>query len=392
MAEGVFVNREADGVKRLHAYKRFQLSDKGAPYLFMRVGIPQRKALAYARQAQTFMLVFLLIAVVGIMAMAWFLGNATIVRRLQKLVDVSHSLGHGDLKTRTGVEYRKDELGELTMTFDEMAENLEIEHAGREEAKEHIKKVAEEWQTTFDSITDLIMILDNEYNIVRVNRATVSFFNMPADKILGQFCFVLMRGMDKPLDACPLEAMKKTRKHAETELYEQEGGMRLAVSADPIFNDKGNITGIFHIVKDITDRRYGEEALRESENKFRDLAEKSNVGIYLVQDSIFKYVNVRFAEMHRYTVEKLIDKKGSLDCCHPDDLPRVNEYVQKRMAGEETTPISSFFRDATKNNRMIDVETYSARTMYRGKPAMIRTMLDITDRKRMEEALNDERQ
>lgn len=179
MAEGVFVNREADGVKRLHAYKRFQLSDKGAPYLFMRVGIPQRKALAYARQAQTFMLVFLLIAVVGIMAMAWFLGNATIVRRLQKLVDVSHSLGHGDLKTRTGVEYRKDELGELTMTFDEMAENLEIEHAGREEAKEHIKKVAEEWQTTFDSITDLIMILDNEYNIVRVNRATVSFLICP---------------------------------------------------------------------------------------------------------------------------------------------------------------------------------------------------------------------
>ena len=187
--EGVFTNTGTDGVKRLNAYKRFQLLSKESPYLYMRIGIPEGKALMPARSALLTNLMLLCLAVIGIMFVAWFLGNATIVKRLGVLVDASRKLGHGDLKIRTGLVYKNDELGGLARTFDEMAESLERKHIEREEAEGHIKKAAEEWKTTFDSITDAVMILNNEFRIMRVNRATARFFDMPIDKIVGNSCF-----------------------------------------------------------------------------------------------------------------------------------------------------------------------------------------------------------
>ncbi len=152
--EGIFSFTAADKIRRLNAYKWFSLSEKEPPYLYIRVGIPEGKALVHARRAQSIMYLFLFIAVAGIMVVAWFLGNATIVKRLRKLVDVSRRLGHGDLKIRTGLEYGNDELGDLAKTFDEMAESLELNNAERRLAENDIKKIAEEWQATFDSITD----------------------------------------------------------------------------------------------------------------------------------------------------------------------------------------------------------------------------------------------
>ncbi|HEX2966707.1 MAG TPA: PAS domain S-box protein, partial [Syntrophorhabdaceae bacterium] len=57
------------------------------------------------------------------------------------------------------------------------------------------------------------------------------------------------------------------------------------------FDDFGNLIAYDGLVADITERKKAEEALRESENKFRDLAEKAVVGIYIAQDRLFKYVN-----------------------------------------------------------------------------------------------------
>jgi two-component system cell cycle sensor histidine kinase/response regulator CckA len=384
--EGLFTNTGTDGVKRLDAYKRFHLSSKEPPYLYMRIGIPEDKALLPAKSALLTNLMLLCLAVIGIMFVAWFLGNATIVKRLNILVDASRKLGHGDLTIRTGLDYTNDELGGLARTFDEMAEGLERKHVEREEADGNITKAAEEWKTTFNSITDVVMILDNELKIIRVNQATAGFFDMPIDKIVGNSCFSLMHGTDKPPEMCPFKEMMTTRKHAETEFYDEKRGIWIAVSMDPVFNNNGRLEGVVHIMKDITNRKYAEEALRESENKFRDLAEKSLVGIYLVQDAVFTYVNSRFAEMHGYTVEELIDKKGPKDLTCLDDWPDVFESVQKRMSSE-SGPTFLTFREITKDNRMIDVEAYGSRTVYQGKTAIIGTMVDITDRRRQEEAL-----
>jgi len=386
--EGVFTYTGVDGLIRLYAYKNFRIKPNEPAYLFMRVGIPEKKALLHARKALSINLVLLGIAFIGALFSAWFLGNAIIFRRLNKLVEASRRLGHGDLKTRTGLNHKSDELGELGKAFDEMAGALEKKYIEHEQAERKSKKIADEWQTTFDSITDLVMILDNEFRMVRVNEATLRFFNLPMDRILGNSCFPLVYGMNEPPEPNPFTEMKRTRKHEETELYLAEKGIWFFVSADPILDGEGNIIGLVHIVKDITDRKQAEEALRESEKKFKDLVEKSNVGVYLIQDRVNRYVNARCAEILGYSVEEVIDKIGPKDTTFPEDWSPLEENIQKRTSGEVKF-IHREFRIITKNKEIKNVEVFGSRTIYQGKPAVVGTMLDITERKRAEEALKE---
>jgi PAS domain S-box-containing protein len=146
-------------------------------------------------------------------------------------------------------------------------------------------------------------------------------------------------------------------------------------------------TGDFMMTcEDVTELKEREKALLESEQKFRDLAEKSLVGIYLIQEGLFKYVNAQFARIHDCTPEEIIDKVHSQVFIHPDDLAQFNENVnQKFTTGVES--LSYRFRSITKEKRVIDVEIFIARTVYKGKSAFIGTLLDITDNVRIQEDL-----
>jgi diguanylate cyclase (GGDEF)-like protein/PAS domain S-box-containing protein len=141
------------------------------------------------------------------------------------------------------------------------------------------------------------------------------------------------------------------------------------------------------IYSDLTERKKTEESLRESENKFRDLAEKALVGIYLVQDGVFKYVNSRFAEIHGYEVDQLIDRKGPQDTVVSEDLPELQEGLRRHSSGEYDFVRAREFRIMTKRGETRNVEIYSTYTIYRGKRALIGTLLDVTERKVTQDAL-----
>jgi len=136
--------------------------------------------------------------------------------------------------------------------------------------------------------------------------------------------------------------------------------------------------------REIEDHRRTLRALQESENKFRDLSEKSIVGIYLYQDDRFKYANAEFANICGYSTEEITEGLDFEDLTFPEDLPFVKENVYRKMSGEENS-IRYEFRIITKNRKIRHAEVYSSRTSYLGKPAVIGTLLDITERKQMEE-------
>ena len=148
--------------------------------------------------------------------------------------------------------------------------------------------------------------------------------------------------------------------------------------------DDGQIVSYQGTIMDITERKHAEAALQESERKFRDLTEKAIAGVYLIQDGVFKYVNARFAEMHGCRVAEMIDKMAATEAIVPEDRPMVVEHVRKRLEGE--VPLLTF-RIVTKNGELRHVEDYSVSTLYRERPAMIGTVVDITERKRAEAAL-----
>lgn len=130
---------------------------------------------------------------------------------------------------------------------------------------------------------------------------------------------------------------------------------------------------------DITEDKQAEEALLESENKFKGFAEHSFAGIYLIQDGVFKYVNPRFAEIFGYSVEECTQMHYR-NLVFPDDLVKVEEQVRRRISGEVDF-VQYKFKGIKKGGKVIDVEIYGSSVSYNGKPAAIGTMLDITERK-----------
>ena len=136
--------------------------------------------------------------------------------------------------------------------------------------------------------------------------------------------------------------------------------------------------------REVEEHRRTLMALQESESKFRGLSEKSIVGIYLYQDERFKYVNAEFANIFGYETEEIAGVLGLKDLIFPEDLPLVEENIRKKISGEEES-IRYEFRIITKDQETKHAEVYSSRTTYQGRAAVIGTLLDITERKRMEE-------
>ena len=130
---------------------------------------------------------------------------------------------------------------------------------------EEIRKAARDWQVTFDSIKDHVMILDEDFKIYRVNAATASFLNLPLDKITNNHCFSLMHGTGGPIDGCPLAKTLKTKRHEEVEHHDETRDRWFLASVDPVVNNKGEIIRVIHTVKDITERKRAEEEKKRLE-------------------------------------------------------------------------------------------------------------------------------
>ncbi len=135
-----------------------------------------------------------------------------------------------------------------------------------------------------------------------------------------------------------------------------------------------------------TQRQRAEEALKESEEKFRLLAENSPMGIYIIQDSRMVYVNPSFADLFGYKLEEIINILDPSVFIHPDDKHFMMQRLADRYAGKVTDRDISF-QGIKKDGSIMNVEATAVLTEYRGKPAVMGTFLDITERKRAEETL-----
>ncbi|UTF49260.1 ATP-binding protein [Desulfomicrobium sp. ZS1] len=133
--QGTFLDKGVDGVRRLYGFKRVQFEDAHSPPLMIRLGQPEDLALAEARRALVRDMVLLVLAAVLAVATAWFVGNLTIMRRLERLMAAADRLGTGDLSTRTMLDHDKGELGVLAAAFDRMAESLQIQDFDRRRAE-----------------------------------------------------------------------------------------------------------------------------------------------------------------------------------------------------------------------------------------------------------------
>ena len=94
----------------------------------------------------------------------------------------------------------------------------------RKIAEDKIRLEAEQWQTTFDAITDLVSIQDKDHKLVRVNKAYADTFKMKPEELIGRSCFDVVHGTSCPIDNCPRKQSMQTKTSITEEIFETTPG------------------------------------------------------------------------------------------------------------------------------------------------------------------------
>ena len=265
--EGTFTGTGRDGTRRLFAYKRFYLKGDSSPYLFMRVGVSEKRILAEARRVLFINLGLLGIAFIIAVASALLIGKAFIVRKLDALVEASRRLGRGDPKSRTGLAHGEDEFGHLAEAFDEMADDLERKEEERRRAETALAAQFRFLQNLIDTIPNPIFHKDTQGLYQGCNKAFQDYVGLPKELIVGRSVF----------DVHPQEYAEVYHERDmgllanpgvltyEAVIRHFTGETRDVIMSKATYNDpEGKVAGILGVMVDISERRQAEDDLKSS--------------------------------------------------------------------------------------------------------------------------------
>jgi two-component system cell cycle sensor histidine kinase/response regulator CckA len=133
----------------------------------------------------------------------------------------------------------------------------------RKQIEKILIESSKKWHTTFDGMNDSILLLDVNGKILQTNKISQMLFGKKEEEMVGRQCYEIVHNSKCHIDNCPLVRMKIS-KQRETMLL-PVGDKWFEVVVDPIFDDTMNITDVVHIIKDITERKKSEQALRQAQ-------------------------------------------------------------------------------------------------------------------------------
>jgi PAS domain S-box-containing protein len=192
-------------------------------------------------------------------------------------------------------------------------------------------------------------------------------------------------GLEHP---CPLQEMKEKGEPVTFEHihYDEAGEVQyVEIHGYPVFNPQGDVIQMIEYTLDITEQVLANNALRESEERFRRLVEESADGVVIVDgDGILRFVNPAAAELLGHTIDEL---EGSVfgfptvagDTTEIDIVLHRYRSHEVGESGEYPVPERVFVTQVA--------EMRVAETKWRGQRAYLATLRDITNRVRIEEAM-----
>jgi PAS domain S-box-containing protein len=135
---------------------------------------------------------------------------------------------------------------------------------------QHMEQSKRDWEATFDSMPDLICILDDEHKIVRANKALATKLGVEPEELVGLACYDCIHGADEPLPHCPHTLLLADGKEHTAEIYEEHLGGTFLIGASPIHDAEGQLVGAVHVARDITARKQAEEEREELIRELQD--------------------------------------------------------------------------------------------------------------------------
>ena len=147
-----------------------------------------------------------------------------------------------------------DETGRITGTLSS-GEDI----TRRKEMEERLVQSRDEWENTFNTVPDLIAVIDTHHRIVQINKSMADRLGVSPEDVVGAQCCALVHGTPFPPDFCPHKTLLTDRAAHEADIYESRLGGYFHISVTPRYDRNGNLIGSVHVAHDINQRKLAED-------------------------------------------------------------------------------------------------------------------------------------
>ncbi|MFW9987490.1 MAG: ATP-binding protein [Candidatus Odinarchaeota archaeon] len=245
--------------------------------------------------------------------------------------------------------------------------------------------IEEIYLNILNSLNEPMHIIDRDYNFQFLNLAMVPWlekYNINPE-IIGKNLFKVFPFLKNNKVIEEYEKVFKTGKTLITQevTHLKYGRVFTDTQKVPIINN-GKVEQVITVLRDTTEQR-------ESEEKFRTIAEQAFIGILILQDDKVEYVNNALLQIFEYSHDEVKNwtKDDLIKLIYPGDLQSLRQY-RKRLQEDEDDPNPFYsYRVFTKYGRLRWIDQFSKQIISRGKSAELITIMDITEKKKAEQEL-----
>ena len=280
-----------------------------------------------------------------------------------------------------------DIVAKFTAELAQAKAALEMETARLHQAEEALGMMSAYNKSLTEASPNPLVTIDSNGRVIDVNTATERFTGYQRNELMGTDFSDYFTDPEKAKAGYQLLLKHDTIRDYELEIRHRDGHITPVLYSASVYRDEaGKVRGVFAAARDISERRRAEEALWESEERYRTAIESASDGIALVKGDQHLYVNARFAEMFGYEdPAEIVGKPLSLTV-HPEDLEMVSRYNRLRQVGEPV-PSRYEFKGVKKDGTIRFMEVSAAKTSYRGQSLSLVYFRDVTEYRNLEEQL-----
>ena len=306
-----------------------------------------------------------------------------ISKPLSKLKIAMDKIGKGDMGIHVDIK-RNDEIGQLASTFNKMIEHIK-------QAEEALQISEGKLDAMLRAIADDIAVIDNDLNIIWTNDVAREIFG---DDIVGKKCYEVYHQRNEPCEPypCPaLQAFQDGNIHQyESQITGKDGKKRHihSIANVALRDEDGKPTGVLEICRDITERKRMEEALRESEEKYKNLFEHMSSGVAVYQaidngnDFVIRDFNQTAEKIENVNRDNIIGKRVTEVFSGVKEFGLLNVFKRVWETGKTEYFPDALYMDKSgrrgwRENRIYRLPTGEVVAVYN----------DTTERKQTEEAL-----
>jgi two-component system, sporulation sensor kinase E len=244
-------------------------------------------------------------------------------------------------------------------------------------SEQNLRRAAEEWRKTFDSINDWVYILDKESRIVRANKAFAGYFHQNPKEVLGKTCGELIGDARNPLRDYLQKTGTSSGKPSRREYFDSQEMRYFEENTSLVYDEKDQVTSSIHVSRDITERKQAESLLQI-------LADNSPIGVYVAQEGKFQYINHKAEEYLGFTRDDLTGKEF-LEFIFPDDRKVVRKNVSSMLESKSHQPYE--YRLLHRSGKPMWVLETVTSIQYQGSRAILGNFMDVSELKKLEKKI-----